>query len=72
MDDELLEPIMRPFVGDEMAQKAKYGGEMYVLNPRDVGKYPNPLERFQRDRNGEVKGIIKLDLMEINDERAAG
>jgi len=48
---------------DRAGQKAKYRGEIFP-SQQPIGNYgSNSFEFFQRDRKGNVKGIIAIDLM---------
>jgi hypothetical protein len=67
VDEELLEPMLQELSHDSAAQKAEYGGELYAVKMRNVGRYFTYLEFFQRDRDGYIKGIIALDLKELSD-----
>lgn len=62
VNEDLLDPMLRELSLDIAAQKAKYGGELYPLKARDVGRYDNPLDFFQRDIRGRQKGVIAIDL----------
>jgi hypothetical protein len=60
----LLHPSLVEETFDVGAQKTRYGGELYAVNMRDVGRYDNALDYFQRDSKGRQKGIIAIDLEE--------
>ncbi|MDE3213153.1 MAG: hypothetical protein KGM98_07955 [Bacteroidota bacterium] len=49
-----LHPVLMDFMSDRAKQKAKYGGELFPS--------PQFLAFFQRDREGQPKGIIKLNF----------
>lgn len=66
VNERLLDPILLDTNDGCLAQKAKYGGELYPLKMAEVGKYFTYLEFFQRDRKGHLKGIIALDLKELS------
>lgn len=52
---------------DRNAQKAKYKGEIFPSN-QPVGNYGNnSFDFFQKDRKGNKKGIIAIDLITWND-----
>ena len=57
-----LDPVLLDFSNKRAAQKAKYGGELFLASqPADI--YGRTfLEFFQLDRNGNPKGIIAIDL----------
>ena len=45
------------------AQKAKFGGEMFVANPSATPDGTRFLDFFQIDKNtGDAKGIVAIDL----------
>ena len=58
-----LDPVFFDFSNKRAAQKAKYGGEFFRANtiaePVSGKTY---LEFFQEDRNGNLKGIIAVEL----------
>jgi hypothetical protein len=64
VDPNLLDPILLNFDNKRAAQKAKYLGEFFPAQglADDVGK--TFLEFFQTDRNGNLKGIVAIDLGE--------
>lgn len=62
VDFDLLDEVLLTFDSGRRAQKEKYGGEMF---PADVAAEPlGTLFRdfFQRDREGNPKGIVVVDL----------
>lgn len=62
VDPYLLDPILLNFDNKRAAQKAKYRGEFFPVQDRanDAGR--TYLEFFQTDRNGNLKGIVAIDL----------
>lgn len=54
----LLKAAPSLLVGGREAQKAAFGGELFIA---DDG-YPTFLEFFQKDRNGTSKGIVAINL----------
>ena len=56
-----LDPVLLDFTHKRAAQKSKYGGELFPASIRADG-YRTYLEFFQIDRNGDVKGIVSIDL----------
>lgn len=61
VDPELLDPELLQFDNHRAAQKARYGGELF---PADAAAEPGGTafrEFFQRDREGQPKGIVALD-----------
>lgn len=62
VDPDKLDPVLLEFENLREAQKTKFLGELF---PAESGADPDGttfLEFFQRDRNGEAKGIIGVDL----------
>jgi hypothetical protein len=59
----LLDPVLLDFAHPRKAQKEKFGGELFlaqaVADPRSGAQF---LDFFQRDRDGNPKGIVKIDL----------
>src|SRR4051794_35442032 len=62
IDPDRLDPVFLIFDRGRRAQKAKFGGELF---PTDWPADPSGLtflRFFQKDRSGQQKGIIALDL----------
>ncbi|MBO3461075.1 hypothetical protein G7B40_023225 [Aetokthonos hydrillicola Thurmond2011] len=59
---ELLDPVLLDFSNKRAAQKAKYGGELFLCSSQADFSGNTFLEFFQRDRNGNPKGIVAIDL----------
>lgn len=57
-----LDPILKTFDRGRMAQKAKFGGELFPSTARADAKDSTFLEFFQKDREGNAKGILAIDL----------
>jgi hypothetical protein len=58
-----IDPVLLDFKNKRAAQKAKYGGELFLSSDiADPISNKSFLEFFQTDRNGEPKGIIAIDL----------
>ena len=58
-----IDPVLLDFKNKRAAQKAKYGGELFLSSDiADPISNKSFLEFFQTDRNGEAKGIIAIDL----------
>jgi hypothetical protein len=65
---ELLDPVLMDFSKKQIAQKEKYGGELFPILPV-VGGEEAFLDLFQTDKvTGERKGIIAMDLRTFNDQ----
>jgi hypothetical protein len=61
VDPTLLHPELLDFREARAAQKAKYGGELFLANaPADPAGRAF-LEFFQTDREGRPKGIVAID-----------
>ena len=56
-----LDSVLLNFKNKRAAQKAKYGGELFPASISADG-FRTYLEFFQIDRNGDVKGIVSIDL----------
>lgn len=62
VDVSLLDPVLKDFSNKRAAQKTKYLGEFFPANaPADaIGR--TFFEFFQTDRDGNRKGLIRLDI----------
>lgn len=58
-----LDPVLLDLGGKRLAQKAKYGGE-FMPNVIERGSGMFFVEFFQRDRDGNPKGILHIDVEE--------
>jgi hypothetical protein len=63
VDPDRLDPVLMDFSNHRAAQKAKFGGELFVSEaPADL-LGTRFLDFFQRDTNtGQPKGIVAIDL----------
>ena len=61
VDFDALDPVLLDFDGHREAQKAKFGGEMFIADAPGI----RFLEFFQIDRDGRPKGIIQINLADI-------
>lgn len=69
VDAEKLDPVLLDFRAKRLAQKVKYGGELFVSSARAEAEPPHRtfLEFFQTDKiTGQPKGIIALDLRRLS------
>ncbi|MEM8719039.1 MAG: hypothetical protein AAGE84_06980 [Cyanobacteria bacterium P01_G01_bin.39] len=57
-----LDPILLDFSHKRAAQKAKYGGELFLASVPADDRGQTFLEFFQKDRNGNPKGIVEILL----------
>jgi len=63
VNPQKLDPILLRFDAGRLAQKTKFRGELFVAHftadPQSGLRY---LEFFQQDKDGNVKGLVALDL----------
>jgi Family of unknown function (DUF6932) len=60
---DALDPVLLDFRHPRAAQKAKFGGEMFVANSSATPDGTRFLDFFQIDKNtGDAKGIVAIDL----------
>ena len=57
-----LDPVLLDFSQKRAAQKAKYGGELFIADFIADAQGRRFLEFFQEDRNGNLKGIVEVNL----------
>jgi hypothetical protein len=57
-----LDPTLLDFSNRRAAQKAKYRGEFFLADVAANSAGTRFLDFFQHDRDGNEKGIVKLDL----------
>ncbi len=63
IDAAVLDPLLADFSNNRIAQKAKYGGELFPVYLPDVGVGRTFLEFFQLDKKTRApKGIVAIDL----------
>lgn len=60
---EMLDPVLLDFSHERVAQKKKYGGELFIAQSPATAERLY-LEFFQRDRRDQRKGIIGIRLSE--------
>lgn len=61
-----LDPVLLDFTARRAAQKAKYGGELFIANAPAIPAGTAFLDFFQIDKiTGERKGIIAIDLGDL-------
>jgi len=61
-DWALVDPVLLDFGPGRLAQKRRFGGEMFFSDARAAALGTPFVEFFQRDRDGRPKGIIVIDL----------
>ena len=63
VDAGLLDPVLLDFTHSRTAQKERFGGELFpAIAQADPESGALFLDFFQRDRDGERKGIVQIDL----------
>lgn len=64
VDPGKLDPVLLDFNNRRAAQKAKYGGELFLAstNANSPPAFRAFLDFFQETRDGDAKGIIAIDL----------
>lgn len=68
-DMSLLDPVLLDFDSGRRAQKAKYKGELFCAD-RVASSSGETFKRFfQRDRDGNAKGIVEIDLGDLDDQK---
>ena len=67
VDINSLDPAFKDFRSRRIAQKVKFSGELFPAT--GINKYGQTmLDFFQEDRNANPKGIIEINLGDINDQ----
>jgi len=67
VDVNLLDPVLQDFSDGCIAQKIKFSGELYPTTTISISDNIM-LDFFQEDRSGNPKGIVKINLGDINDQ----
>lgn len=62
VDPARLDPVLTTFDRGRRAQKAKYGGELFFVHAPADPAGTRFIDFFQRDRSGQPKGIVALDV----------
>lgn len=63
VDPAALDPVLLDFSNRRAAQKAKFGGELFIANAAATPAGTRFLDFFQRDKTtGDAKGILAIDL----------
>jgi len=65
VDPNKLDPVLLKFDSGRLAQKAKYGGELFPSSAQASPAGNTFLGFFQESRDGVAKGIIALDLTRL-------
>jgi hypothetical protein len=62
----LLDPVLLDWSNRRAAQKARFGGELFIAEQAAVPRGTVYLEFFQHDSNtGDPKGIVAIDLGDL-------
>lgn len=62
VDPYILDPVLLDFSNKRAAQKAKYGGELFISNAQALHSV-NYIDFFQNDRDsGQKKGLLSIQL----------
>ncbi|HET7771525.1 MAG TPA: hypothetical protein VFN74_22325 [Chloroflexota bacterium] len=64
VDPARLDPVLLTFDRQRRAQKARFGGELFFADAAAEPAGTTFVEFFQRDRSGQPKGIVALNLAE--------
>ena len=65
VDPDLLDPVLLDFRPGRIAQKIKFGGELFISSEIEGASGLVFEEFFQTDKEGNVKGIIAIDLRKL-------
>jgi hypothetical protein len=65
VDASLLDPVFLEFAEGRRAQKERFRGELFIADRAAEPGGTRFLDFFQRDRDGEPKGIIQIDLEDL-------
>jgi Family of unknown function (DUF6932) len=65
VDPDLVDPVLLDFRPPRLAQKAKYGGELFIAHAPADPWGTRFLDFFQRDRDGNPKGSMALNLEDL-------
>lgn len=65
VDPTLLDPVLLDFTNERAAQKAKYGGELFVAQGVERASGRTWVEFFQFDQDDNPKGIVAIDLRSL-------
>ncbi|HEX5924062.1 MAG TPA: hypothetical protein VFY45_09535 [Baekduia sp.] len=65
VDARRLDPVLLDFENGRAAQKARFGGELFLAEAGADELGTAFVRFFQQDRSGELKGIVSIDLKEL-------
>jgi len=63
VDEKKVDPVLFRVKDNRARMKAKYGGELFLQ--RGLAPDSEWLEFFMSDRDGNAKGVVRLDLREL-------
>ena len=64
VDPDALDPVLLDFANSRAAQKERFGGELFPAHWPASITGETFLAFFQRDRDGNPKGIVEINLIE--------
>ena len=62
VDFNVLDPVLLDFGHARAAQKARFKGELFPADTLEADSGKIFLDFFQRDRRGNPKGVVEIDL----------
>jgi hypothetical protein len=65
VDASRLDPVLLDFENGRAAQKARFGGELFLAETGADELGTTFVRFFQQDRSGEPKGIVAINLQEL-------
>ena len=65
VDPDKLDPVLLEFANRRATQKAKYHGELFLADAAADPAGTRFIDFFQRDKDGQPKGTIALDLKDL-------
>lgn len=65
VNPDKLDPVLLKFANKRAAQKAKYRGELFLADSQADPSGKRFIDFFQRDKDGNAKGIIAIDLKDL-------
>jgi hypothetical protein len=65
VDPGRLDPVLLDFNDGRAAQKARFGGELFLAETDADELGTSFLSFFQQDRSGDAKGIVAINLQEL-------
>jgi hypothetical protein len=65
VDLALVDPLLVNYPMTRASAKGKYGGDIFIAGIRERGSGLTFVEFFQRNRDGQPKGIVRFDPGEV-------